>query len=134
MDGAGLPSWLSTEGCFPMQNVADGAEVYYVPASNAEVGRYVPVWNLDRDLISGDGLPVYALKVSREGRIAQGRHGSYWISQEAYEAQKSRVPPSRNTAYGAQKPSFSGISARLRRLFGSELKGGLAHDAPAPQR
>ncbi|MFZ1107293.1 MAG: hypothetical protein WAN43_02950 [Rhodomicrobium sp.] len=117
-----------------MQNdVAGGAEVYYVPTSDAEDGRYVSVRNLDRELSSGAGLPVLALKVSREGRIAQGLHGSYWISQEAYEAQKSLALLSRDTAYEPQAPSYSGVFARLRGLFGSGIKGGLAHDAPAPQ-
>jgi len=115
-------------------DVAGGAEVYYVPTSDAEVGRYVSVRNLDRELSSSDGLPVLALKVSADGRLAQGQHGSYWISQEAYEAQRLRAPlPLRNRAYGAEKPSILGMAARMRRFFGSGIKGGLAPDAPAAQ-
>lgn len=112
-------------------NVSGGAEIYYVPTCDAELGRYVPVRDLDREL-SPAGLPVLALRVSIEGRIAECKHGSYRISQEAYEAQKARTlsPLDMNCQ---EEPSYSGLAGRLRKLFGSGFKGGLAPDALAPR-
>ena len=67
-----------------------GLPVYYVPRYDARLAKYVPVTRIHRSLkplllTLGEQL-VIAPNLARNGKLAQDRGGSYWISKEAFEA------------------------------------------------
>ncbi|MGO9547392.1 MAG: hypothetical protein ACLPPF_21685 [Rhodomicrobium sp.] len=70
-----------------------GLPIYYVPKHDSRLARYVRVTHvhskLPRPLLTLGEQLVIAPKLSRSGRVAQDKCGSFWISKEAFEAQSA---------------------------------------------
>jgi hypothetical protein len=68
--------------------------IYYVPEYDERLARYVPVTRLHLSvippLVTVGGDLVIEPKPSADGKIARDKIGGYWISKDAYEADKAR--------------------------------------------
>ncbi len=72
-----------------------GQRLYYVPKFDARLARHVPITQLrlsqvPPSLVLGHHMLIFPRK-QQNGKLAQTRIGSFWISKAAYEVHRARL-------------------------------------------